>query len=36
MEMIVCGTQFKKNDNKIATYSSGGSTTTVDELLDDT
>mgnify|MGYP007071599789 CR=1 FL=1 len=33
MEMIVCGTQFKKDDNKLITYSSGGSTTTVDYLM---
>ena len=33
MDMIVCGTQFKKDDNKIVTYSSGGSNTTVDYLM---
>ena len=32
-EMIVCGTQFKNDVNKVITYSSGGSTTTVDYLM---
>ena len=33
MDMIVCGTQFKKNDNKIVTYSPGGLNTMVDYLM---
>ena len=33
MDMIVCETQFKKDDNKIVTYSLGESNTTVDYLM---
>ena len=33
MDMIVRGTQFKKDENKIMTYSSGGLNTTVDYLI---
>ena len=33
MDMIVHGTQFKKDENKIMTYSSGASNTTVDYLI---
>ena len=33
MEMIVCGTQFKKDENKLVTYASGDRTTTVDYLM---
>jgi hypothetical protein len=32
-EMILCGTQFKKEETKLVTYSSGGSATTVDYLM---
>ena len=31
--MIVCGTQFRKADSKLISYSSGGSNTTVDYLM---
>ena len=31
--MIVCGTQFKKEESKLVSYSSGGSNTTVDYLM---
>ena len=31
--MIVCGTQFRKADSKLISYSSGGSNTTVDDLM---
>ena len=31
--MIVCGTQFRKVDSKLISYSSGGSNTTVDYLM---
>ena len=33
MDMIVCGMQFKKDDNKIVMYSLGGSNTMVDYLM---
>ena len=33
MDIIVCGMQFKEDDNKIVTCSSGGSNTTVDYLM---
>ena len=33
MDMIVCGTQFEKDDNKIVKYLSRGSYTTVDYLM---
>ena len=31
--MIVCGTQFRKADGKLISYSSGSSNTTVDYLM---
>ena len=31
--MSVCGTQFRKADSKLISYSSGGSNTTVDYLM---
>ena len=31
--IIVCGTQFRKADSKLISYSSGGSNTTVDYLM---
>ena len=33
MEMILCGTLFQKDDNKLMTYSAGGMATTVDYLM---
>ena len=32
-EMILCGTQFQKENNKLISYSSGGCNTTVDYLM---
>uniref|UniRef100_UPI00358E89BF craniofacial development protein 2-like n=1 Tax=Myxine glutinosa TaxID=7769 RepID=UPI00358E89BF len=32
-DLLICYTQFQKEDNKLVTYTSGGSTTTVDYLL---
>ncbi len=32
-DMALCGTQFRKDDNKLISYSSGGSKTTVDYLM---
>ena len=33
MEMVECGTQFKKDKKKFVTYSAGGMTTTIDYLM---
>uniref|UniRef100_UPI00358FD06E craniofacial development protein 2-like n=1 Tax=Myxine glutinosa TaxID=7769 RepID=UPI00358FD06E len=32
-DLLICNTQFQKEDNKLVTYTSGGSTTTVDYLM---
>ena len=32
-DLLVCNTQFRKADNKLITYSSGGSSTTVDYIM---